>query len=166
MPWNYIRGKFVFVPTSTSTSQPTIGGGGGDEVRISGPPDLQLGSWVAYTGIPSTTVGTFKHYDIENAHSHLELATEGSRLVAGIVSGGNMTSGYELQQSGVCLAWVLPSTKRLLPLSGVYERSVNGIYKNKVVVAFNPRDNSFTLAETRDSELQELKERFDALTNS
>ena len=52
---------------------------------------------------------------------------------------------------------------RRLPLTGVYDKAVNGVYECQVVLNFNARDNSFILAQTRESELEKLRERFDGL---
>ena len=125
-----------------------------------------LGDWVEHTDTPNTLSVSFKHFNIGFAHPHLQAAQENSIRVAGIVSSAASNNTYNVVATGTAMAWVLEPIKTKLPLSGVYSRSINGIASGQVVILYNERDNSFTMASTRDSDLDVLRLRFDALTNT
>jgi hypothetical protein len=133
--------------------------------RVSGDPSLVLGDWVEHTDTPNALSISFKHFNIGFAHPHLQAAQENSIRVAGIVSGVSGNT-YDVASTGTVMAWVLEPIKTKLPLSGVYSRSINGIASGQVVILYNERDGSFTMASTRDSDLELLRLRFDALTNT
>ena len=63
----------------------------------------------------------------------------------------------------MCLCWLIKG-KRTLPLSGIYNRTINGVGTGKVVVLHDPRDNSFIMASSKDDDIELLKMQFSALT--
>ena len=127
---------------------------------------MSVGSWVEWTGLPSMLGGTlnsFKHnLGIDTAQSHIRLAAQGSELVAGIV----FNTSYTIQDSGICMAWILKPLKNVLPFTGIYAHTINGLNKGQVVVVHNPLDDSFIMAKSKDDGLTELAAKFAALTNS
>ena len=127
---------------------------------------MSVGSWVEWSGLPSMlggTVNTYKHnLGIDTAQSHLRLAPQGSELVAGIV----YDTTYTIQDGGICMAWVVKPLKTVLPFTGIYAHTVNGISRGQVVVVHNPLDDSFIMAKSKDDGLVELAAKFAALTNS
>jgi hypothetical protein len=163
MPWSYVNGTFKY----RAAVQPTVTAPAVyDTTRVSGDPSLVLGDWVEHTDLPNALSISFKHFNIEKAHPHIQAAQENSVRVAGIVSSAAANNTYDVAGSGTAMAWVLEPIKTKLPLSGVYSRSINGVASGQVVILYNERDNSFTMASTRDSDLELLRLRFDALTNT
>ena len=163
MPWSYVNGTFVY----SAAAPPTVVAApiGFVAKEVSGEPSLGLGDWVEHTDTPSALTSSFLHFNIVKAHTHVQAAQENSVRVAGIVSGVSANT-YDVASSGTAMAWVLEPIKTKLPLSGVYSRSINGIASGQVVILYNERDHSFTMASTRDSDLEFLRLRFDALTNT
>ena len=79
--------------------------------------------------------------------------------VAGIAQTGQIVS------SGVVDAYVLdipPKAK----LSGVYDRTINGVASGKMIIIYNESDASFIMCSTKSNELEEIKLRFEALVGS
>ena len=104
------------------------------------------GSFLQYSGQPAVN-GSWPA-------AHLVAAT-GTAPVAGIhAQNGLVEQGF---------AWVVPGVRKL-PLSGIYERRSNGIADGHVVVIVE--GDSFIFARTRNNDLQELKDKFAALTSS
>ena len=54
----------------------------------------------------------------------------------------------------------------MLPFTGIYAHTINGLNKGQVVVVHNPLDDSFIMAKSKDDGLTELAAKFAALTNS
>jgi hypothetical protein len=79
--------------------------------------------------------------------------------VAGIAQAGQIVS------SGVVDAYVLDVAPRA-KLSGVYDKTINGVAAGKVVVIYNEADASFIMASTKSNELEEIKLKFEALVGS
>jgi len=125
------------------------------------------GMFCQYSGNPSTIIGTYKPIDDEDVDSisnHIELAQKGTDSCAGIVVSDNGGT-YSIKDSGIVLAWILRPTKRLLPLSGIYEKSIQGLPSGRSVILV-AADGYFVIATSRDNEMEFLIERFNALTNS
>ena len=167
MPWSYRNGKFYFVNTPVSVEPTPAPAPNVTTTHIlTGDENLTVGAWAEWTGNPSMTGGTittWKHSEaIDHAHSHLRLAQEGSELVAGIVFDNQVT----IQETGVCLAWVIKPIKNHIPLTGIYAHTINGLNKGKMVLIHNELDDSFLMAKTKDDELTILAEKFHALTNN
>ena len=117
------------------------------------------------TGIASMKNGsvvTFDHdLDLDNAYTSLIPATAKSRNIVGVSIADN-----KIQRSGHALVWIVRPTTNQLPLTGAYNWSVNGIDQGKQIIFFNRADNSFLLARTADDELEKIRLRLEALTNS
>ena len=105
----------------------------------------------AHTTATSTAdVGTFVDAD--------GLPANNESVVCGVVaSDGSVTS------SGVVQAYVM-DTGAAASLSGIYQKTINGIAAGKVVLIYDDQDRSFIMASTKSSELVSLKNRLDALT--
>jgi hypothetical protein len=76
--------------------------------------------------------------------------------VAGIAQAGQIVS------SGIVDAYVLdvpPKAK----LSGVYDRTINGVASGKVIIIYSETDSSFVMCSTKSNELEEIKLKFEAL---
>jgi len=80
-------------------------------------------------------------------------------LAVGVAQSGAVVS------SGVTRAYVVDALPRAR-LSGIYNKTVNGIPAGKVVLMYDPVDHSFVMASTKSDELGSLKARLDALTTS
>ena len=121
---------------------------------------LNAGDFAETTGLPTT--GSWTDFtDIEHATPGLTKADYRSKGVVGVVKSIENSRAHVVH-SGVVFAWV---TRGALepPLSGIYEKSINGVFDSHVVIDVHP-DNSFTMASTHDNELIALKQRLDALT--
>ena len=124
------------------------------------PSTLAAGDFAETTGLPSSGAWT-DFTDIEHATPGLQKADYRSKGVVGVVK-TNTNSRAHVVHSGVVFAWV---TRGALepPLSGIYQKTINGIFDSHVVIDVHP-DDSFTMAATHDSDLLLLKQRLDALT--
>ena len=123
-------------------------------------PGLTAGHFAETTGLPTT--GNWTDFtDIEHATPGLTKADYRSKGVVGVVKSIENSRAHVIH-SGVVFAWV---TRGALepPLSGIYQKSINGVFDSHVVIDVHP-DNSFTMASTHDNELIALKQRLDALT--
>ena len=104
----------------------------------------------AHTTATSTAdVGTFVDAD--------GLPANGS-VVCGVVA-----SDSSIKSSGVVQAYVM-DTGAAASLSGIYQKTINGINAGKVVLIYDEADRSFIMASTKSNELVALKNRLDALT--
>ena len=105
----------------------------------------------AHTTATSTAdVGTFVDAD--------GLPANGS-VVCGVVA-----SDSSIKSSGVVQAYVV-DTGAAASLSGIYQKTINGINAGKVVLIYDSVDRSFIMASTKSSEILDLKNRLDALTS-
>lgn len=162
MPWRHVNGKYVHYASSIVVSAPTTTTT--TERQSSGDSNMEAGSFVEYSGDPSTTIGSFDHNNsVINAESHLQLAQANSTTVAGVVSSVS-SDKYTVASNGVILAWVIRPTKRTIPLTGLYDTTVNGTASGKTVILVD--GNSFIFARSKDNELDVLVERFNLLTGS
>jgi hypothetical protein len=100
----------------------------------------------------ATTADTGTFVDVDG------LPANGSP-VAGIAQAGQIVS------SGIVDAYVLDVPPRA-KLSGVYDRTINGVASGKVVVIYNEQDESFIMASTKSNELEEIRLKFEALTGN
>ena len=144
------------ITTTTTTSATTRS----SSTQHNAPSSLAAGDFAETTGLP--TSGAWADFtDIEHATPGLQKADYRSRGVVGVVK-TNVNSRAHVVHSGVVFAWV---TRGALepPLSGIYEKTINGVFDSHVVIDVHP-DNSFTMASTHDNELLLLKQRLDALT--
>ena len=123
-------------------------------------PGVAHGDFAETTGQP--TQGQWRDFDDPNsANPELTKAAYRSNTVLGVVV-QNKNNQAHVVHAGVVFAWV---TRGALepPLSGIYEKSINGVFDSHVVIDVHP-DDSFTMAATHDNELIALKQRLDALT--
>ena len=105
----------------------------------------------AHTTATSTAaVGTFVDAD--------GLPANNESVVCGVVA-----SDSSITSSGVVQAYVM-DTGAAASLSGIYQKTINGINVGKVVLIYDSVDRSFIMASTKSSELVGLKNRLDALT--
>jgi hypothetical protein len=144
--WNHNGTRFVThgVTTTQRFVPPTGGVGVGSKDTINN--NAPYGTFLQYSGEPALS-GSWPA-------AHLEAAT-GTAPVAGIhAETGSVEQGF---------AWVVPGVRKL-PLSGIYERKSNGLEDGHVVVIVE--GNSFIFARTRNNDLQELKDKFAALTST
>lgn len=152
--WSYVDGHFI--PTTTLVSVTTT-------------------TPTTTTAASSSTTTSYNHTDLD-AHYFaqiasvdvsggvvLEKATGNSEHVVGVVTQLD-NNKVAVAHSGVVYAWVCrgPVTP---PLSGIYEKTINGVFAGNVVIDVHP-DNSFTMCQTHDDELSRLRQRFDALTTT
>jgi len=104
--------------------------------------------------------GSFLEYSGNKAQAgywpnpHLVLATGGR--VAGVKTDSGVATRH-------AMAWVVME-KRKIPLSGIYSRTENGVAKGNTVVIVE--GNSFIFAQTKDNDLEILKQKFTALTGN
>ena len=122
--------------------------------------DVVAGDFAETTGLPST--GAWVDFDDPNsANPALAKAQYRSKCVLGVVV-KSQNSRAHVVHAGVAFAWVVRGALEP-PLSGIYQKTINGIFDSHVVVDVHP-DDSFTMAATHDSDLIILKQRLDALT--
>jgi hypothetical protein len=98
----------------------------------------------------NSAVGTFVDVDGLPANS--------DSVVCGVVA-----SDSSVTSSGVVQAYVV-DTGAAASLSGIYQKTINGINAGKVVLIYDSVDRSFIMASTKSSEFDDLKNRLDALT--
>ena len=163
MPWRHVNGKYVHyssdVVVTQSVAKTTTGAR-----QASGDSNIEPGTFVEYSGDPSTTIGSFDHNNsVENAESHLQLAQENSKTVAGVVTTA-ADGKYTVTSNGEILALIIRPTKRVLSLTGLYDTTVNGAPSGKTVIMVD--GDSFIFAQSKDNELELLVERFNQLTGS
>ena len=144
-------------PTSPTTTSITSRS---SSTQHHAPSTLSVGDFAETTGLPSSGAWT-DFTDIEHATPGLQKADYRSKGVVGVVK-TNANFRAHVVHSGVVFAWV---TRGALepPLSGIYEKTINGVFDSHVVIDVHP-DDSFTMASTHDNELLLLKQRLDALT--
>ena len=148
-------------PTTTRTTPTTVSATSrSSSAGHNAEPSLSSGDFAEATNIPSS--GDWIDYtDIENATPSIQKATHKSKAVIGVVKTNENLSAHVVH-AGVVFAWIVRGALEP-PLSGIYEKSINGLFDSHVVIDVHP-DNSFTMAATHDSELVNLKQRLDALT--
>ena len=115
---------------------------------------VSVGDFVETTNLITTAAQP------SSANPYLVQAQQRSPCVLGVVDTKN-GSRVSVLHAGVVFAWVVPGDHKP-PLSGIYEKTVNGVAEAKVVIDVLP-DNSFVMSQTNDSDLQTLTSRFDAL---
>ena len=89
-------------------------------------------------------------------------ATHESPVVIGVATSKPLPNRAVVKQHGLAFAWVTRGDVEP-PLSGFYAKSINGVHEANVVV--DVQGLSFTIAATKDRELEELTARFNALTS-
>ena len=66
--------------------------------------------------------------------------------------------------NSITQAYVVDDTASLCNLSGVYQKTINGIPAGQIVLSYDKESRSFVMASTRSNELEKLRDRLDALT--
>ena len=89
-------------------------------------------------------------------------ATHESPVVIGVATSKPLPNRALVKQHGLAFAWVTRGDVEP-PLSGFYAKSINGVHEANVVV--DVQGLSFTIAATKDRELEDLTARFNALTS-
>ena len=125
--------------------------------------DIPMGAFVQSTGnaaMENGSITTFNHnLDASNAYPELERATRG-----GVVVGVMRNTDRHLVHNGFALAWLVRPLKTILPISGVYTHSINGVAQSDQVIVHNEDDDSFIMFRKADDEIASLRARLDALT--
>jgi len=169
MPWTYVNGNYTFEASSSHITRPrvseqTTGADGG--FYSSGESNIAVGEFVEYGIEPSTHVSSFDHgQSVELAQAHVQRAQENSVTVAGVayaIKDSNGVKSYKFKEKGVVLAWISKRKKRTLDLNGIYNTTVNGASKGKTVII--ARDDNFVFLASRDNAVEQLSEKFSALT--
>ena len=89
-------------------------------------------------------------------------ASHESPVVIGVATSKPLPNRAVIKQHGLAFAWVTRGGVDP-PLSGFYSKTINGVHDSNVVV--DVQGLSFTIAATKDKELEELTARFNALTS-
>ena len=143
MPWTKQGSKFVWVTIEAPTPiLPQIQA----TTNRTFENGIVVGDVVQYSG---TTMSQYPNFHLTKAQS--------DGVVAGLVDSTGVLAD-------VGMAWVIDEPREL-PLSGIYQRTVNGVADGQVVVIVG-KDNSFVMARTNDDEVKTLRERFNALVSS
>ena len=155
MSWSYIDGTFVpQVVSRRPPSSPIITEDDEQTTQLSTSQhthtgDLENDYWAEVTG---------------TTELELRRAQKGSECVVGVVTDVSESGVATVAHTGIVFAWVTRGDV-LPPLSGIYEKTVNGVFAGNVVIDVHP-DRSFTMAQTHDDDLKQLRQRFDALTTA
>jgi hypothetical protein len=169
MPWKTVNGRFVYFSAPVAHNDPvSVATTVGDEQHehsphTTGESGLEPGMFCEYSGNPSTIIGTWRpvdETDVDSIANHIQVAGIKSASVAGVVIADNGGT-YAVKEAGLTLAWIIRPTKRLLPLSGIYNKSVQGVNVGKSVILVN--QNHFVIASSKDDELELLTEKFNEL---
>jgi len=116
------------------------------------------------TGIAAMKNGSITSFDhsenYDHAYTSLRPAHSASTNIVGVSLADNA-----VQRHGHALVWVIRPTTSHLPITGSYNWSVNGINMGMQII-FHNADNSFLLARTADDELEKIRLRLEALTNT
>ena len=158
--WSYENGVFRPVsipfrstPASAAVSLPSSSAPGGLTYAVQG--SFAVGDFVEVT--PNfTPVGPLLTPPLVSA-SHR------SPTVVGVVKRLTGAQQAEVAERGLCYAWVVPGDYTP-PLSGYYDKAVNGVHQCRVVI--DVQGDAFTIAATKDDEVEQLTARFDALTSA
>ena len=160
--WTYQNGVFRPIPTPLR-------------------PTAQAAPAAATTTSPSTVASSYQVHGEFNTGEFVEVtstfaptnpglqptppvtrATHQSPVVVGVVTAKPSAAQASVASHGLCYAWVVPGDYTP-PLSGYYAKAVNGVYQCRVVI--DVQGDAFTIAATKDDEVEQLTARFDALTS-
>ena len=165
---SYLNGFFAPVTrtlpvvqlATTPTTTPTGAVSQSSSAQHATTADVTPGDFAETTGLPST--GAWVDFDDPNsANPALAKAQYRSKCVLGVVVKSQNNKAHVVH-AGVAFAWVVRGALEP-PLSGIYQKTIHGVFASHVVVDVHPAA-SFTMAATHDSELIILKQRLDALT--
>ena len=153
--WNYVAGTFVPQPSNnvifsgrpqtTQQQQTQIA----DPTHVSNS-DLAVGDFVEVANI------------VDSIRPPVVKASHRSPVVIGVATEKPNQTSAVIRSRGLAFAWVCQGSQEA-PLSGFYAKSINGIHECNVVV--DVQGNSFTIAATKDKELEEIIARFNALAS-
>ena len=113
-------------------------------------PDVTTGDFVEVANIVTSTTPPVVQ------------ATHLSPVVIGVATSKPSQTTAIVKSHGLAFAWVTKGSQDA-PLSGFYAKSINGVHECNVVV--DVQGNSFTIAATKDKELEEIIARFNALAS-
>ena len=132
-----------------------------------------------YREVPYT--GDTYHHDssaasvVSSVHTHAVAAHAQGNTTAdtgtfvdvdGLPANGNAVAGVsqagQIVSSGVVDAYVVDMPARA-KLSGVYDKTINGVASGKVIIIYSETDSSFVMCSTKSNELEEIKLKFQAL---
>ena len=114
--------------------------------------------------------GSFNHnLGVDKSVLHIRPAGASSKTTVGVIVNVATTGGtsgrHQIKTQGNVLAWIAQPYKEIIPITGIYQKQINGIDSGKTVIIHNERDGSIIFAQTRDDDdLDTLKLRMDALT--
>ena len=153
--WSYLNGNFhpfarrsaAVIPVSSSA---TSGSSSSSIATFPMAATVQTGDFIELTN------------NVTNLKPPIVKATYASPVVLGVVQ--SITSRASVATKGLAFAWVIQG-KHDPPLSGFYSKSINGIHQANVVVDIQ-EGNTFTISATKGKEIDQLRERFDALTST
>ena len=152
--WSYVGGTFLpqpvnHFPFSTGTFQQQQTSQSSDATHAASS-DLQVGEFVEVSNsVTSTTPPIVR-------------ASHRSPVVIGVATSKPNSTAAVVKSQGLVFAWVVAGTQEA-PLSGFYSKSVNGVHECNVVV--DVQQDAFTIAATKDKELEEIIARFNALAS-
>ena len=161
--WTYQNGVFRPVPTplrpTAATVPPSTASAATDALSASS--SFQVFGEVT-SGEFVEVASTFAPTDAAlQPTPSLTLATHRSPVVVGVVTETHVGNQASVKTHGVAYAWVVPGDYTP-PLSGYYAKAVNGVHQCRVVI--DVQGDAFTIAATKDDEVEQLTARFDALT--
>ena len=153
--WNYSNGTFLpqtqnallFRRSRTSAAAAATSSAKNQHVSTS---DVIVGNFVEVSNNVTTVIPPVVR------------ATHESPVVIGVATSKPLSNRAVIKQHGLAFAWVIRGDVDP-PLSGFYAKSINGVHDSNVVIDVQGR--SFTIAATKDKELEQLTARFNALTS-
>jgi hypothetical protein len=162
MPWARDGDKHVFYSTNEVNNQRvsavSTSSTASQHLTTSGTSTLEPGMWCQWSGAPSNTLPNgWATNNLDNAHSHVEIAQPETTCCAGVVV---ENSPMKIKTTGIVLAWVIKK-KRTLELSGLYQTSENGVHVADTAII--QRGNFFVMARSKDDELETLLTKFSEL---
>ena len=109
-------------------------------------------------------VGSFVEVsnDVTTVTPPVVRATHEYTVVIGVATSKPSANKATVRQHGLAFAWVTRGNVDP-PLSGFYAKSINGVHESNVVI--DVQGDSFTIAATKDKELEDLIARFNALAS-
>ena len=154
--WNYVRGTFLpqpannFIFSGTPTTQQQQ-----QQAQISDPThasnsDLVVGDFVEVSNV------------VTSIRPPVVKASHRSPVVIGVATEKPNQTSAVVRSHGLAFAWVCQGSQEA-PLSGFYAKSINGLHECNGVI--DVQGNSFTIAATKDKELEDLIARFNALAS-
>ena len=171
--WSFENGRYKYnrIPetryVARSINQAPINQPEGATDPIFTGDDIPMGAFVQSTGsaaMANGSITTFNHnLDSSHAYPELERATH-----EGACIGVMRDTDRHLIYSGFALAWLVRPLKTILPITGTYTHTINGVYAGEQVIVRPEGDgsNSFIMFRKADDEIASLRARLDALVGA